>query len=480
MKAGPEAKRLLVVEPHPALAGLRRRLAECGWRVETTAGLLDAMVCLARNPIDGLLVHDSALPGEGGALEEARRQWPSLAIVATSDLARQFDGADNSLSLPCSADAVTQAVERAYESRRGTELLRDVREENERLKKLVAEYGGQIAALEVAWARLGDALPDVDSLANTVLELFRDTAHATRLSVMLVEGDGGKELKIVKAQGLSEGIIAGTRLSAGEGVAGWVFSHGRPLLAGARAALTECRGKSRAYKSESFLSVPLKAGNDVLGVVNMTERAEGKPFTEADVKPLCLLAEQVAVWMRNAMRLQKAEEMCLVDPLTMLYNRRFFMNALGREIARADRASHPFSLAMLDIDHFKEYNDAHGHRAGDELLRQIALVLQKSVRSADVVCRYGGEEFAIILPKMRETAKLRKNEGAHFIDRIRLVVSKFPFVGFESQPGGQITVSAGVATFPDDGKNAEELIAAADELLYKAKAAGRNQVIARR
>ena len=488
MKDGAQTKRLLVVEPHPALSGLRRRLAESGWGVETTATLLDALVRLARNPMDALLVHESAFPDDparpvlreqaGAGLGEVRRLWPSLAIVATADAARQFDGADCTLSVPCAPHVIVQAVQRAHESRRATALLADVREENERLKRLLAEQSGREDPL--AWTRLVEALPDLDALGKIILELFGQATHAARLSLMLAEGDGNGELRIVQAQGLPAPIYRDTRVMPGEGVAGWVFGHGEPLLAGTRAALPPRSAGAGHYKTDSFLSLPLKAGEEVLGVVNMTERADGRPFTEADVKPMALLAEQAAVWIRHAIRFQKAEEMCLIDPLTTLYNRRHFMSALAREIARADRAGQAFSLALLDIDHFKTYNDAHGHQAGDELLRQIALVLQKSVRAADTVCRYGGEEFTVILPRMREGAKLRKGEGHHFIDRIRLAVSKFPFVGFESQPGGQVTISAGVASFPDDGKSAEELLAAADEMLYQAKAGGRNKVIARR
>ncbi len=480
MNEGAETKCLLVVEPHPALTGLRRRLSECGWRVATTPTLLDALVCLARHSIDGLLVHETALPDDACALAEVRREWPSLAIVATADCQRQFDGADHSLGMPCAPDAIAQALERAYESRRAAVLLRDAQRENERLKKLANRHDGHLPALETAWRQVGEALPDIDALAKIILELFGEATQAARVSVMLAEGNGSKNLRIVHAQGLPAGIVATARIAPGEGVAGWVFSHGRPLLAETRAALPERHGKARHYTSDSFLSVPLKAGEEVLGVVNMTERSDANPFTEADVRPMTLLGEHAAQWIRFALRLQKAEEMCLVDPLTTLYNRRYFMSALAREIARSDRAGQVFSLAILDIDHFKSYNDAHGHQAGDELLRQVALVLQKSVRSADVVCRYGGEEFAIILPRIHENGKLRKGEGVHFIERVRLIVSKFPFAGLKSQPGGQITVSAGVATFPDDGKSAEELIAAADEMLYQAKAGGRNVVVTRR
>jgi diguanylate cyclase (GGDEF)-like protein len=125
---------------------------------------------------------------------------------------------------------------------------------------------------------------------------------------------------------------------------------------------------------------------------------------------------------------------------------------------------------MVDIDYFKFYNDTHGHQAGDNVLRDIALLLKKSVRELDVIARYGGEEFCIILP---ETGK---QVARNLAERIRVSVSAQPFLFKETQPNGNLTISLGVATFPDDAKSSDNLVTAVDRALYKAKGNGRNRV----
>lgn len=160
----------------------------------------------------------------------------------------------------------------------------------------------------------------------------------------------------------------------------------------------------------------------------------------------------------------------VVDGLTNVYNHRYFYTKLEEETKRADRYKKSLSLIMLDIDFFKHYNDTHGHQAGDNVLRDIALLLKKSVRELDMVARYGGEEFCIILP---ETGK---QVARNLAERIRVSVSAQPFLFKETQPDGNLTISLGVATFPDDAKSSDNLVTAVDRALYKAKGNGRNRV----
>ena len=134
----------------------------------------------------------------------------------------------------------------------------------------------------------------------------------------------------------------------------------------------------------------------------MTERSEDRAFSLSEVKAFSVLAGQTAVWIRHCQKLQQATRLSVMDELTSLYNRRYFLGALRREINRARRSGQRLSLAMLDIDHFKTYNDTRGHQAGDRALQQFARVLQDNVRSMDTLCRYGGEEFVIVLPETGE------------------------------------------------------------------------------
>jgi diguanylate cyclase (GGDEF)-like protein len=160
------------------------------------------------------------------------------------------------------------------------------------------------------------------------------------------------------------------------------------------------------------------------------------------------------------------------DELTGLYNHRYFREALSKELSRSKRHSRVFSVVFIDVDHFKTYNDTHGHLAGDELLKSLAGILRQQSRESTVVVRYGGDEFMLLVPEA-------DREGARrFAEKLRAIVEEHPFRGRESQPCGRLTVSMGVATFPESGKAAADLIDSADKALYRSKHSGRNLVSA--
>ena len=163
-------------------------------------------------------------------------------------------------------------------------------------------------------------------------------------------------------------------------------------------------------------------------------------------------------------------QLAVTDGLTGLYNHRHFHERIALEVERSQRSGLPLSLLMLDVDHFKQFNDTFGHPAGDEVLRQLARVLTDTRRANDVVARYGGEEFAVILV---DTAKFT---AAKVAERVRERVAGHDFSDAAPR-AGRLSVSVGVATFPDDGTDAEALVRAADTALYAAKRAGRNRVV---
>lgn len=179
--------------------------------------------------------------------------------------------------------------------------------------------------------------------------------------------------------------------------------------------------------------------------------------------------EMAAALQRERGRLT---EMSMTDELTRLRNFRHFASRLEEEIRRAERYGHPLALVLFDIDHFKLYNDTHGHPAGNEVLRVIGRLLRDNARQTDLLARYGGEEFVAIFP---ETTKADTVQLAEKICRL-IELHKFP--GEEQQPGGRLTVSAGVAAVPEDLSHSPLLLDAADRALYAAKAAGRNRVVA--
>jgi len=174
---------------------------------------------------------------------------------------------------------------------------------------------------------------------------------------------------------------------------------------------------------------------------------------------------------------QNAEALAFRDELTQLYNRRFFVQAISQQIERSRRDGSGFALAMMDIDHFKAYNDAYGHVAGDEMLKELARTLLKTFRRMDIVARYGGEEFIALMPEAPPGTATRFDPAA-WMERVRAAVERIVESGRTTPGGKRITISAGVVVSPQDGSDLDTLIAEVDARLYRAKLAGRNRVCA--
>jgi diguanylate cyclase (GGDEF)-like protein len=215
--------------------------------------------------------------------------------------------------------------------------------------------------------------------------------------------------------------------------------------------------------------MPLISQGKSMGVVHF--QSNGKREMQDTLLLLAnMFAEQVGLSIAN-LRLRKAlRDQSIRDPLTGLFNRRYLEETLEREVRRAVRASQPLSVIMLDLDHFKKFNDTYGHEAGDMVLRETAASLTRSVRAEDIVCRYGGEEFVIILP----TADL---DSAHLrAERIRSSCRGLTVV-YQGRSVGIITASLGVAALPMHGSTPGQLLDAADAALYRAKEEGRDRVL---
>jgi diguanylate cyclase (GGDEF)-like protein len=219
----------------------------------------------------------------------------------------------------------------------------------------------------------------------------------------------------------------------------------------------------------SFLAIPLIAQDRALGCMNLylIERHE---FDADEIQLLSTFASQAAISIENARLFEETRQLAITDELTGLANHRQFYHQLAREVRRAQRYRRPLTLLMLDLDHFKEYNDRYGHLAGDQALHETAEVLRRNARDVDILARYGGEEFAIILP---ETDLERAVIQA---ERTRGAIASHAFRGRESNPQGDLTVSIGVAALTPTMRKIEELVHDADQALYRAKSQGRNRL----
>ncbi|NIM03562.1 diguanylate cyclase [bacterium] len=222
-------------------------------------------------------------------------------------------------------------------------------------------------------------------------------------------------------------------------------------------------------KLKSFAVIPIVVKNGPPGALIVSQSNLKRKITEDDFAPLLLFANQVGIAIENAKLLKYTEELTRLDELTQVYNQREFQRRLPEDIELTRRYAHFLSLAMLDIDDFKHYNDTNGHLAGDMVLKQLSQILTGNLRRTDAPFRYGGEEFAVILPAT-------SREGALIIlEKVRKEVENFPFEYREKQPGGKVTVSIGIATYPIDTKNAQDLVNCADKALYRAKEKGKNR-----
>jgi diguanylate cyclase (GGDEF)-like protein len=217
-----------------------------------------------------------------------------------------------------------------------------------------------------------------------------------------------------------------------------------------------------------LLAVPIASRGEVFGVLGMTS-ASSKGFTAQQRRWMDTLAANMAIAMQNAILYQQREREAVRDGLTHLYNHRFLQERLSQEIERYRRHGRVFSLIILDIDHFKDYNDAFGHPEGDKLLVELAKILIRSVRQVDFVARYGGEEFAVVLPECPP------DQAVQVAERIRRNVETFQNAHRDRY---NLTISAGVSAFPADGENKEQIFEKADRALYRAKEEGRNRVCA--
>ena len=248
----------------------------------------------------------------------------------------------------------------------------------------------------------------------------------------------------------------------------WALRTGHPHLVVAGDTTAPCA--HAAGVKNTYLCVPILAQGEALGVLHFQATDEAPTLADSELSFKTTFAGQVGLSVANIRLREALRAQSIRDPLTGLYNRRYLTEMLERETRRAIRSEQSLGVLMLDLDHFKKFNDTYGHEAGDRVLRETASFLMKSVRAEDIVCRFGGEEFVVILPM----ADLQVTEARG--ERIRSRTRELTVL-HQGQSLGMITVSVGVAVLPEHGTNPKELLEAADAALYRAKREGRDRVV---
>ena len=264
----------------------------------------------------------------------------------------------------------------------------------------------------------------------------------------------------------------------------WSLRRGQPHWSEPDRDTISCAHLRDAGRA-NYVCVPLIAQGETLGVLKLnyvlhpagSTASNGKggdsasqAFKESEIRLGAAAASQIALSLANLRLRESLRDQSIRDPLTGLFNRRFMQECLERELLRSTRTNRSLAVIFLDIDHFKRFNDRFGHEAGDEVLRAFGSFLVKHFRGDDVICRYGGEEFAIILPESSA------RDAANRAEAVRVAVRNIKLT-HNGEALDTVSFSAGVAGFPEHGSNAQELLKIADLCLYDAKTRGRDQII---
>jgi diguanylate cyclase (GGDEF)-like protein len=301
-------------------------------------------------------------------------------------------------------------------------------------------------------------------LLGSIFRVAMELVGGERASLLLRDDDTA-DFVIACAVGLAEDVRDQVRIRSGEGIAGQVVASKRPLLVRGAEDMPALASAGQ-YRTSSFVSVPVMIGDEPRGVLNFTDHADGRPFEQSDVATLEILAGHIGAVLVQQEQGEALQRLAETDPLTWLFNRRHFDKRLEGETNRALRAEHLLALLMIDVDKFKSINDRLGHRVGDQVLKTVASAIKQAVRLYDVPTRYGGDEFAIILPESDTDV------AARVARRILEKLEREPLPSEIRDAGMQIGLSIGVATYPRPLADVAGLVEAADAAMYRAKQAG--------
>ncbi|MBZ5706705.1 MAG: sensor domain-containing diguanylate cyclase [Acidobacteriia bacterium] len=332
--------------------------------------------------------------------------------------------------------------------------------QNARLYSLERHRASQLEAIN-AIAQQMTAVLGLKELLSKVCLLIQETFHVSHVFVLLKE----EEDLVLRAHygNLTPRFPEGGRLPAGVGLWGRALATGMPLIENDASHASDYI--AFYVETGARMCIPLVSFGQTLGVL-VLDSAQAGAFNDQDTQPLESVADIFATAIQNAHYVERVKQLAYLDGLTGIFNRRFFELRIAEEIERAKRFEAGMAVIMVDIDQFKRLNDEFGHLLGDEVLRQVSSLFHQQLRKFDVVCRYGGEEFAILL------AQTNPQHALAVAEKLRRLVESWQFPGVPRP----VTISAGVATYPEHGSTRDELVKASDAGLYAAKQAGRNRV----
>ena len=395
-----------------------------------------------------------------------------VSVVAAVAIARDLTGPLEDVTE--AAEAVASGdLTKSIEVRRSDEVGRLARAFNHMTDELltyVSELEGSRDALRANYERLGETLSatlDLDTLVPVILETAMTSSGADAGIVLLGDEQGG--LTVHAEYGMRmRGLAVPDAVVAGEGLLGSVAASGLTVRGGI-GTTPELTAAANEPQAGEVIAVPLRRPPHVFGVIALFAPTAPQGFDAAAEAALQALAGPASTAIENVLLHDEATRASTIDPLTGVWNYRYLMTSLNREVERALRFDRPLSVLMLDLDRFKNVNDTYGHQRGDAVLREFATRVQQEVREVDTLARYGGEEFVIVLP---ETTT---NGAENLAARICAAIRSTPFAAEADESDLAVTVSIGGAVYPSHGTSSRVLLQEADRALYRAKNSGRDR-----
>src|SRR5882724_11675805 len=332
--------------------------------------------------------------------------------------------------------------------------------QNAHLYSLERRRASQLKAIN-AIARETTVVLDIKNLLSKACEKIQKAFQVSHVSIFLKDDE---DLVLRSHHGhLTLRIAEGGRVPSGEGLLGRALSESKTLIENDTKTVPD--NLAICVETSSCMCIPLISFGQSLGVLVLDSDRTGS-FSVGETQTLESVADICATAVQNAHYVERVKQLGYLDGLTGIFNRRFFELRIEEELERARRFDFGMAVIMVDIDQFKRLNDEFGHLLGDEVLRQVSSIFSQQLRKIDVVCRYGGEEFAILL------SQTSHEHAVGVAEKLRRIIDAWQFPGVPRS----VTISAGVATCPEHGTNRDDLVKAADAGLYAAKQAGRNCV----
>ncbi len=310
---------------------------------------------------------------------------------------------------------------------------------------------------------------DLDTVLQTIMEKMAAYFEPATWSLLMLD-ETSQEFYYAAAVGKGCESINALVLTTGETLARWVIEQGQPLI------IQDVNRDSRIQQSSndgffpegcSVVCMPVRTGGKMLGIIQMMN-VDMQVYSRNEIL-LQTLADYAAIAIENARAVSRIQELSITDDCTGLYNARHLFTVLAEEVHRSERFGYEFSLLFLDLDHFKRVNDQHGHLVGSKLLGQVGQALRENLRLVDAAFRYGGDEFAILLPQTS------KDAGLFVARRLMAMFQTQSWLAGEA-PDITLRASVGIASYPEDATTPQAIVHRADEMMYQVKQAGRNNI----